>query len=214
MNTLQKNLNFVKKELHLILQGVNEPEIPQIESLEKRQKHRELCLNMAYANGEETKYFHLSIEDRLFNLKGEVFNLKGQKLKQFGNANGYASINVNYFDKGRRCVPIQRLICEIFYGYDPSYLYEANHIDGNKQNNHISNLEWLTRNENLDHYRKSAKPLYVSNKLSRQDLIDMIELKKLGFKVKDIANSYNVSITYAGKLINGDIRRKKDESNI
>jgi hypothetical protein len=30
-------------------------------------------------------------------------------------------------------------------------LLEVNHIDGNKSNNHFSNLEWVTRSENLKH---------------------------------------------------------------
>lgn len=34
---------------------------------------------------------------------------------------------------------------------NPRNKKEINHIDGNKQNNHISNLEWSTRSENIQH---------------------------------------------------------------
>ena len=33
---------------------------------------------------------------------------------------------------------------------------EVNHIDGNKQNNHCSNLEWATRQGNVDHAVKEG----------------------------------------------------------
>ena len=48
---------------------------------------------------------------------------------------------------------IHQLICMTFNGAPPSdgRIYEPNHIDGNKHNNHPKNLEWMTRSKNIQH---------------------------------------------------------------
>ena len=43
---------------------------------------------------------------------------------------------------------------------------EVNHIDGNKLNNHISNLEWCTTQENLEHKRINNLGKTLKAKLS------------------------------------------------
>lgn len=40
------------------------------------------------------------------------------------------------------------LVCELFHGPKPSRLYQVAHHDGNKLNNHYSNLRWATAKEN------------------------------------------------------------------
>lgn len=45
---------------------------------------------------------------------------------------------------------VHRLVAEAFLGA-PSDCNEVNHLDGDKSNNHISNLEWTTHSKNLQH---------------------------------------------------------------
>lgn len=62
---------------------------------------------------------------------------------------------------GSKGVTLQQLVALGFHG-TPPYVdeydetkWEVNHIDGNKLNNHPSNLEWVTRSGNLIHAHKT-----------------------------------------------------------
>ena len=48
------------------------------------------------------------------------------------------------------CRRVNRLVAQAFIP-NPDNLPEVNHIDGNKANNHVSNLEWCTRSHNVKH---------------------------------------------------------------
>lgn len=63
--------------------------------------------------------------------------------------NGYLAVSLQI--KGeRRHFYIHRIFAEKYVdGY--SECKEVNHKDGNKLNNHVDNLEWVTRSENTQH---------------------------------------------------------------
>jgi len=57
-----------------------------------------------------------------------------------------------------------RVIAVTFLGDPPEGKNDVNHKDGNKTNNSVSNLEWCSRGENLEHARRlglSKDPLHV-----------------------------------------------------
>lgn len=59
--------------------------------------------------------------------------------------------------KGSKNIRVHRFIAEIFVpNDDPEHKDTVNHIDGDKTNNRIENLEWATRKEQAEHVVKTG----------------------------------------------------------
>lgn len=54
-------------------------------------------------------------------------------------------------DKHTKVYRIHRLVIEHFVGQAPTEEHQVNHIDGDKSNNCVTNLEWVTPKENTQH---------------------------------------------------------------
>ena len=81
---------------------------------------------------------------------GRVRNSKtGRILKTNANSRGYRQVCLRD-NKTQVTRSIHRLVADAFYDGEHEGL-DVNHIDGNKSNNHISNLEFCSRKENIKH---------------------------------------------------------------
>lgn len=73
-----------------------------------------------------------------------------KNLKPWVNTRGYSFVTFNVNGK-KTAFRLHRLVAEHFIGDPLDYQTDVNHIDGNKQNNAVSNLEWCSRSENMVH---------------------------------------------------------------
>ena len=82
--------------------------------------------------------------------KGEIRNDRNGKLKApFKGTNGYYNVDL-YNDGVRKKVRVHRVVGETFLD-NPYNKPQINHKDGNKSNNEVDNLEWVTASENIRH---------------------------------------------------------------
>jgi hypothetical protein len=89
---------------------------------------------------------------------------------------------------------------------------EVNHIDGDKLNNHINNLEWCTPSENAIHAyatglkkpRKASGELNENAKLTRKEVIEIRNRYVKGCKVNGttaLARDYGISKSQACRIV-------------
>lgn len=93
-----------------------------------------------------------------------------KKLKNSQHGNGYSTVSIN--GKNRY---VHRLVAEAFVP-NPENKEEVNHIDGCRSNNNATNLEWVTKIENMRHAKEVLKkdwcmvrkPVLVSTGIGEQ----------------------------------------------
>ena len=86
-------------------------------------------------------------QKRIVKRSGKTMTLQGTMLKPQKCTNGYLCVTLSK-DGDTRQFLIHRLVAKTFM---PIGIGEVNHIDENKENNTLSNLEWLSHKANINH---------------------------------------------------------------
>lgn len=97
---------------------------------------------------------------------GQIYSNKTNKYLA-GNINntGYKMVTLSH-NKKKKAYPIHRLIALTFLD-NPNNLPVVNHKDGNKLNNNISNLEWVSYSENKVHSDNVLKNINGAGKRNK-----------------------------------------------
>lgn len=156
-------------------------------------------------------------QDYKINEKGEVFSpyrgwhqMQPQKINK-----GYLRVHL-MTNNGGKFFMVHRLVLEAFAPTENSLKLQVNHIDGNKENNTLSNLEWCTQSENMAHSVKIGLRSNMpkgeessSNILTKEQVIEICE---------ELMNPDRPSYTQIGKKYGvskyaiHDIKRKRSWS--
>lgn len=146
---------------------------------------------------------------------GRIKRLKGKNKGIQGHfcldKDGYCKISVlNEFGKWTQ-TSVHRVVAIAFIP-NPNNKPQVNHIDGNRQNNQVSNLEWVTSRENVLHSftkgnRKKCTEVQ-KNRILTQFQIDNIDKLRQYYTVAQIAKLFNIEYQSLKNVIH---KMKKSE---
>jgi len=146
------------------------------------------------------------------NSKGEVITYnwrntgKRAVLKPATDKKGYRRVGL-IIDGRLVTRKVHRLIANAFIP-NPQGKPQVNHIDGNKSNNHVGNLEWVTQSENKKHsFALGLENNNGSNnpysKLNEKDVLMIRRCFDEKIKsTRDLANEYGIHISTVRKIGN------------
>lgn len=124
--------------------------------------------------------------------------LNGRIVKP-GSIKGFYNVSLRV-DGKKRSYLIHKLTAEYFIPRTSDDETVVIHLDWNKQNNHISNLQWVTREESykrmhqvLQDTRKKTGKMVTSSKLRPEDVSILKGLLEKGVRQKVIAKLFCIS---------------------
>jgi len=139
---------------------------------------------------------------------GAVVNINtGRALKPETTRNGYMRVKLCGNGDTKKFL-LHRLVAGL---YIPNPLGKpcVNHIDGDKGNNSVANLEWCTYSENEVHsYRDLGKTVpgginHYNAKLTDHQCVRAVALRKYGYSCRKIAAILGVSHQHISEITRG-----------
>jgi len=131
--------------------------------------------------------------------KMNPLNNKGKWLKQYKGPSGHFRVCLQ-----KKVYAVHRLVALTYIGLPLTDKNTINHIDGNKENNHFSNLEWCNQSYNCAHAWKSG--LLKAQNLTQWDQSIASEIQKSysnGHTVQDLAKKYNIGRSTVYRMLAG-----------
>jgi hypothetical protein len=115
---------------------------------------------------------------------GVVKNKYGKILSPCDNGKGYLVLGINMNGK-RTTKALHRILAECFIP-NPEGLSDVDHIDGDRRNNSLENLRWVTHGENIRHSyslskRSATDTNNANSKLTEQEVEDICVLLSKGY---------------------------------
>jgi len=128
---------------------------------------------------------------------GRLINKLGKELRWHEGYSGYLITQLTF--KGKRIGKSQhRLLAETFIP-NPNNLTDVDHIDGDRKNNKLTNLRWLSHGENIKHSynlkNRSATGINnarcTTDEQTVKEICVLLEKGLLPAKIRDLGYDYS-----------------------
>ena len=125
---------------------------------------------------------------------GKISKLDGTPLKKYISPYGYERVCIN----GKYWL-VHRIVAMVFIP-NPDNKPQVNHIDGNKQNNDISNLEWVTPEENMRHASRMGllRPPQPQDTYRKRKFLDNDMVEVTVYIHRDLRDKWNENLKRTG----------------
>ena len=137
---------------------------------------------------------------------GRIWSEKTLKyLKQQKDKDGYLKVALSCLDNnGRHRFSVHRLVLENFNPREDMNLLQVNHKDGNKENNSLSNLEWVTCKENVTHAIENNLRAKINGaaKVTREQVIEIYKRSNNGEKNVSLGKEFGLHPDSIDKIKN------------
>ena len=126
------------------------------------------------------------------------------------NKDGYLLYRVSILGKGNY-ITAHRAVATTFIS-NVDNLPQINHIDGNKKNNCIDNLEWCTASQNVKHAYSNGlkfssgmsmpKEQNPNSKYTQKQIDEIRDKRARGYKLKELSKEYGSNEGYISRICN------------
>ena len=135
--------------------------------------------------------------------------VKGIIMRQKPSKHGYYRVGLVNDNGYQRLHLVHRLVLITFHGLHESK-NQVNHINGDKSDNRLENLEWVSCSENQKHAHSIGLKCqkgenHAQARLTSKDVIEIRNLIDQGIKQRIIAEKYGVKRSYISEI---KIRRR------
>ena len=120
---------------------------------------------------------------------------------------GYPAVTL-FRDGKPKLHKVHRLVAEAFIPNEENFPM-VNHIDNDKRNNDVSNLEWCTALHNNQHMMKQGRQNFAYGersstcKLTEDQVVEILSLSG-SMKQCDIAKQYGIGQQQVSRILNGE----------
>ena len=137
---------------------------------------------------------------------GHVINMETKEIKSTRIHRGYKTLKLDLLDGDRKNYMIHRLVALAFVDNpQPDKFNQINHIDGNKENNHFSNLEWIdalgnARHAQANNLTKTADLEKRKKRLTKEQMLLILSKLDNGSSARSIAREFDITVGTAARI--------------